>query len=45
MVEHRLWSAAEIAASREWFAPRYLAKLLTPIIAGDLPAEPIEIGA
>jgi ADP-ribose pyrophosphatase YjhB (NUDIX family) len=45
MVEHRLWSAAEIAASREWFAPRHLAELLTPIIAGDLPAEPIEIGA
>ncbi len=45
MKEHRLWSAAEIASSGEWFAPRRLAELLTPIIAGDLPTEPIEIGA
>ena len=45
MKEHRLWSAAEIAASSEWFAPRHLGDLLPPIIAGDLPADPIEIGA
>jgi 8-oxo-dGTP pyrophosphatase MutT (NUDIX family) len=44
MVEHRLWSVDEIAASTEWFAPRGLAGLLLPILRGELPAEPIEIG-
>ncbi len=45
MIEHRLWSAAEIASSSEWFAPRGLAVLLPPLIRGDAPAEPIELGA
>ena len=45
MVEHRLWSVDDIAASNEWFAPRRLAELLPPIVRGDIPAEPIEIGA
>lgn len=45
MVERRLWSVDDIAASSEWFAPRRLAELLPPLLRGDLPAEPIEIGA
>ena len=45
MVEHRLWSVDDMAASSEWFAPRHLADLLPPLLRGDLPAEPIEIGA
>ena len=45
MAEHRMWSADEIAASSEWFAPRRLAELLRPLIRGELPAAPIEIGA
>jgi 8-oxo-dGTP diphosphatase len=44
MTEHRLWSADEIAASGEWFAPRRLAELLRPLIRGEMPAAPIEIG-
>ena len=44
MTAHRLWSADEIAASSEWFAPRGLAELLPPLIRGEVPPEPIEIG-
>lgn len=45
MTAHRLWSVAEIAASSEWFAPRRLAELLPPLVRGELPSAPIEIGA
>ena len=45
MVEHRVWSVDDLAASSEWFAPRHLAELLPPLLCGDLPAEPIESGA
>ena len=45
MVEHRIWSVDDLAASNEWFAPRRLADLLPPLLSGDLPAEPIVIGA
>lgn len=44
MPEHRWWTAAEIAASDDWFAPRHLAALLPPIVAGDYPPEPIDTG-
>jgi 8-oxo-dGTP pyrophosphatase MutT (NUDIX family) len=44
MLDHRLWSIDEIAASREWFAPRRLAELLPPLLRGDLPGEPIDVG-
>jgi 8-oxo-dGTP pyrophosphatase MutT (NUDIX family) len=41
---HRWWTATEIAyAIDETFAPRRLARLLPPIIAGDVPAEPVKI--
>ena len=43
--EHRWWSIPEIlgASGKETFAPRRLGELLPPIIAGDIPAEPIDI--
>jgi len=44
LLRHRLWPVDEIASSREWFAPRRLAELLPPLLRGDLPAAPIEIG-
>lgn len=40
----RWWSQPEIAGSRELFVPRDLAQLLAPLIAGELPDEPIEVG-
>jgi 8-oxo-dGTP pyrophosphatase MutT (NUDIX family) len=42
--DHRWWSLDEIAASGATFAPRRLAALLAPILRGDLPATPLEIG-
>ncbi len=45
MTEHRLWAADAIAASSDWFAPRELASLLRPLLRGELPSQPIEIGA
>ncbi|MEE8421775.1 MAG: NUDIX domain-containing protein [Dehalococcoidia bacterium] len=40
----RWWSVDELAASDEVFVPRNLAELLVPLIAGDVPLEPIEVG-
>ncbi len=46
MKEHRWWSAAEIAeATSQVFVPRRLGELIAPIIAGFIPATPIETGA
>ena len=42
--EHRWWSVAEIAACREQFVPRRLARFLPPIVAGAYPAAPIDVG-
>ena len=36
----RWWTADEIEASSEYFAPRELGRLLRPLLAGDFPAEP-----
>lgn len=41
--ELRWWSIDEIAGSRETFIPRTLAKLLSPLLSGPWPAEPIVI--
>lgn len=41
---HRWWTAAEIAASRETFVPRRLAGFLPPLLRGDIPAEPFDVG-
>ncbi len=42
--EARWWSLDEIVASTDVFVPRGLRELLPPILAGDIPAEPLEIG-
>ncbi len=45
LARHRWWSMAEIAAAAgEVFVPRRMAELLPPIVAGQLPAEPIDCG-
>jgi 8-oxo-dGTP pyrophosphatase MutT (NUDIX family) len=44
MSEGRWWSVEEIGASDDWFAPRALALPLPPILRGEYPAEPLEIG-
>ena len=41
--ELRWWSIDEIADSRETFIPRSLAELLSPLLSGPWPAEPIVI--
>jgi 8-oxo-dGTP pyrophosphatase MutT (NUDIX family) len=41
--EYRWWSVLEIAASKDWFAPRGLVELLPPILAGDYPASPLDV--
>jgi 8-oxo-dGTP pyrophosphatase MutT (NUDIX family) len=43
--EHRWWSAEEIAASTDRFAPRRLAQLLEKLLAEGPPPEPIDVGA
>ncbi len=42
--EFRWWSMAAIAEATERFAPRRLARLLPPILAGVIPASPIDVG-
>ena len=44
MPEHRWWNVGEIEGSDHWFAPRQLAALLPPIIAGEYPDEPFDCG-
>jgi ADP-ribose pyrophosphatase YjhB (NUDIX family) len=41
---HRWWSVPEIAASRDTFVPRRLAELLPPVLRGEIPPEPIDVG-
>lgn len=45
LTEHRWWSLPELEAARdEIFVPRALASLLAPLLAGDVPTAPIEVG-
>ena len=44
LVEQRWWDIDELAASNEDFAPRRLADLLRPLLAGRIPDEPIDAG-
>jgi 8-oxo-dGTP pyrophosphatase MutT (NUDIX family) len=44
VVDLRWWSVSEIAAGEEVFAPRSLAALLPPILRGEYPDEPFEVG-
>ena len=46
ILEHRWWSLPEIeAATDQVFVPRALARLLAPLLAGDIPEEPIVVHA
>jgi TDG/mug DNA glycosylase family protein len=40
----RWWSVDELAASTDEFAPRRIRMLLPPLVAAELPAEPIDVG-
>ena len=40
----RWWTVAEIASSREWFAPRALAHLVAPLLHGRAVETPIDAG-
>jgi 8-oxo-dGTP pyrophosphatase MutT (NUDIX family) len=42
--EHRWWTAPEIEASHEVFAPRRLGSLLREILAEGPPPEPVDVG-
>lgn len=42
--EHRWWPVEDIRSSAEVFFPVGLADLLTPIVSGEIPVCPIEIG-
>ncbi len=46
LVDQRWWSVDEIveASEHESFVPRNMADLLRPILAGDIPDRPIEVG-
>ncbi|MBA3276361.1 MAG: NUDIX domain-containing protein [Chloroflexia bacterium] len=41
--QQRWWPQAEIAASEETFFPEDLASLLVPVLAGEIPAEPVAL--
>ena len=47
ILDHRWWSVPEIGAASglETFVPRRLGSLLQPIIAGEIPSQPIDFGA
>jgi 8-oxo-dGTP pyrophosphatase MutT (NUDIX family) len=42
--EFRWWTLAELEASTETFAPRRIAFFLAPLIAGEIPGHPIDVG-
>ena len=45
LAEHRWWSLPELEAARdEVFVPRALAALLGPLLAGDIPPQPLTVG-
>jgi 8-oxo-dGTP pyrophosphatase MutT (NUDIX family) len=41
---HRWWSVSEISTSAEVFVPRNLSELLLPLLRGEYPDEPFEVG-
>jgi 8-oxo-dGTP pyrophosphatase MutT (NUDIX family) len=44
IAEHRWWTPAQLRGSGEVFAPRGLATLLQPILRGEYPATPLDVG-
>lgn len=43
LIAFRWWTVEELAATRDVVAPRKLATLLPPLVAGELPATPIVV--
>ena len=41
--EHKWWSVTEMARSSETFSPMLLPELVGPLIAGEIPPEPLKI--
>jgi 8-oxo-dGTP pyrophosphatase MutT (NUDIX family) len=44
LLEHRWWTAEEIEASGDVFAPRRLGQLLRALLRDGCPAEPLDVG-
>jgi len=42
--EFRWWTLPDLEASSETFAPRRLAFFLAPLLAGEIPSYPIDVG-
>jgi ADP-ribose pyrophosphatase YjhB (NUDIX family) len=42
--EFRWWTLAELETSAELFAPTRIALFLAPLLAGEIPAHPIDVG-
>ena len=44
VIGHEWWTHTRLKASKEKFAPRRIADLLSPILIGNYPAEPFDCG-
>lgn len=44
ILRHRWWSMTEIAASRDTFVPRRLAEFIPPLLRGEIPPVPLDVG-
>jgi len=42
--EFRWWTLPELEASAETFAPRRIALYLAPLLSGELPSHPVDVG-
>jgi 8-oxo-dGTP pyrophosphatase MutT (NUDIX family) len=42
--EFRWWTLGELEASAETFAPRRIAVFLAPLLGGEIPAHPVDVG-
>lgn len=43
IVGHRWWSVGELASTKEVILPRGLDRLMPPLLAGRLPAQPVPL--
>jgi len=44
MGEHRWWTIDEVMASADEFAPHRLGQLLSNLVSGEIPKEPVDTG-
>lgn len=44
VLAHRWWSLEEMRATTDIFAPRRMLEILPPILRGEIPEEPIDVG-